>query len=226
MSRPQQTKSQASRLYLVTPAVEDAAAFAGELAAALAAADIAAVLLRLSASDERTKINRVKTLAPIAQDRGVALLLDGDAGLVARGGADGAHLSDIEAFLSAREILKPGRIAGCGGLASRHDAMTAAEQGADYVMLGDSRPAARAARDDSGAARSIPDAVLERVRWWSEVFEVPCVAVAASLDQVGPLAAAGADFVAVGDFIWSEPRGAAAALAAAAQALAAPEAVA
>ena len=33
-----------------------------------------------------------------------------------------------------------------------------------------------------------------------------------SLDEVEPLARAGADFVLVGDFIWADPRGAAAAL--------------
>ena len=55
------------------------------------------------------------------------------------------------------------------------------------------------------------------------MFEIPCVAMAQSLDEVGPLAAAGADFVAVGDFIWNDPRGAAAALAAAAASLPSPE---
>jgi thiamine-phosphate pyrophosphorylase len=217
MPDPRATKSQAvPRLYLITPAVEDAAAVARELAAVLGAADVAAVLLRLAATDERTKINRIKTLAAAVQDKGVALLIDGDPELVARGGADGAHLIGIETFLAAREILKPDRIAGCGGLTSRHDAMTAAEQGADYVMLGDAR----------SGARTLLGRTVQRVGWWAELFEVPCVGFAHHPDEVGPLAAAGADFVAVGDFIWSDPRGVAAALAAAAQVLAAPEAAA
>ena len=65
------------RLYLVTPQVADAAAFAPQLEAALAAGDVAAVLLRLAEADERTLINRAKTLAEIVQRRDVALLLDG-----------------------------------------------------------------------------------------------------------------------------------------------------
>jgi thiamine-phosphate pyrophosphorylase len=73
--------------------------------------------------------------------------------------------------------------------------------------------------------RPVLGSILERVGWWSEVFEVPCVAFAENLDEVGPLAAAGADFVAVGDFVWADDRGAAA-LNAAAKALAASEAVA
>jgi thiamine-phosphate pyrophosphorylase len=85
--------------------------------------------------------------------------------------------------------------------------MTAAEQGADYVMFGDAQDGKRASFD----------AIVERVAWWAEVFEIPCVAMAQSFDEVGPLAAAGADFVAVGDFIWNDKRGVTAALAAAAQ---------
>lgn len=191
-------------------------AFAPTLAAALNAADIAAVRLRLGDSDDRSHVNCVKSLAPVAQDKGVALLLDGRTDLVARGGADGAHLSGIESFLAALDTLKPARIAGCGGLASRHDAMVAAERGADYVMFG----------DVAGGRRPSFEATIERVAWWAEVFEVPCVALAATLDEVGQLAAAGADFIAVGDFIWDDPRGAAAALSAAAKRLGAPETVA
>ena len=41
--------------------------------------------------------------------------------------------------------------------------------------------------------------------WWAELFELPCVGYAASLDEVGPLAQAGADFVALGDWIWTQP---------------------
>ena len=217
MAQPQRTERQrpAPRLTLVTPRIEDAAAFARPLAEALAAADIAAVLLRLAPADERTLINRVKTLAPVVQQREVALLLDGDAGVAVRGGADGAHLTGLTDFLAALDGLKPARIAGCGGLATRHDAMTAAERGADYVMFG----------EPLAGRRPAFEAILERVAWWAEVFEVPCVGFAATLDEVGPLASAGADFVALGEDIWNDSRGTAIAVAEAAQRLAAPETV-
>jgi len=186
----------APRLYLVTPPVADAAAFAAPLAEALAAADVAAVLLRLADADERSLINRIKTLAPAVQDKDAALIIDGHADLVARGGADGAHLTGIAAFSAALDMLKPDRIAGCGGLHSRHDAMTAAEAGADYVMFGEPDP--------SGARPGFA-AIEERVTWWAEVFEIPCVGYAASLDEVAPLVKAGADFVALGDWLWRDP---------------------
>ena len=174
------------------------------------------MLLRLADADERTQINRVKALAPIVQDKGVALLLDGHANLVARSGADGAHLTGIEAMNAAIEALKPDWIAGVGGLASRHDAMLAGENKADYVMFGDA----------PGGRRPEFGAILERVEWWCEIFQVPCVALAAGMDEIAPLASAGADFIAVGDFIWSDRNGAAGALAASARMLALTEATA
>ena len=126
-SRPKQAEPRPTpRLYLVTPPVADAAAFAAPLAEALAAGDAAAVLLRLTGADERRLINVAKTLGPVAQNKDVALLLDGHADLVARAGCDGAHLTGLDDFNAAIATLKPDRIAGVGGLTSRHDAMTAA----------------------------------------------------------------------------------------------------
>jgi thiamine-phosphate pyrophosphorylase len=121
----------------VTPLLTDSGSSGADLAGALGATDIAAVLVRLADADERTLIGRGKALAPIVQGAGAALLLDRRAELAARAGADGAHLAGIEDFNAALAILKPERIAGCGGLSSRHDAMLAAEAGADYVMFGE-----------------------------------------------------------------------------------------
>jgi thiamine-phosphate pyrophosphorylase len=51
------------------------------------------------------------------------------------------------------------------------------------------------------------------------LFEIACVAYAAGEDEVTPLVRTGADFVALGDWIWSAPEGAAKAVAAAAASL-------
>jgi thiamine-phosphate pyrophosphorylase len=224
------------RLYLITPPVAEPAAFAPQLEAALGAGDVAAVLLRLAAADERTLINRTKILAETVQRRDVALLVDNRPGIVARAGADGAHVSGIEAFAAALALLKPDRIAGAGGLVSRHDAMLAAETGADYVMFGEPPPypppqagegshhfpPPRAGEGQGGGPRRrMPfDDILERLTWWAELFEIPCVGYAASRDEVAPLAQTGADFIALGEWIWTEPQNTAATIAAAAQQLA------
>lgn len=203
MASKSETIRPAARIYLVTPPLADIAAFSPRLSEALQSADVAAVLVRLENADERTLINRIKALARAIQESGAALLVEAHPEIVARAGADGAHLIGIDAFEDGAALLKPERIAGCGGLATRHDAMLAAEGGADYVMFGE---------PDSGGMRPSFGAVRERVAWWAEVFEVPCVGYAGTLAEAGTLAAAGADFVALGDAVWTYEQGPAAAL--------------
>jgi thiamine-phosphate pyrophosphorylase len=198
------------RLYLATSEVDDSSQLAAQLAELLAAADVAAVLLRLKQTDQRTMISRVKTLAPVIQNAGAALLLDGHAELVARGGADGAHLTGLAAMEEALPSLKPDRIAGIGGLATRHDSMAAGELGADYVLFGE---------PDAKGQRPSTEAIAERLQWWDELFEPPCVGFAVSREEASEFAAAGADFVLVGDFIWADPHGAKAALIGAGEAI-------
>ena len=65
---------------------------------------------------------------------------------------------------------------------------------------------------DANGQRPSTEAIAERLQWWDELFEPPCVGFAASREEAGEFAAAGADFVLVGDFIWADPRGAEAAL--------------
>ena len=192
------------RLYLATPVVDDPTALAAGLPGLLAGANVAAVLVRLGETDPRGTIARIKALAPAIQNAGAALLLDGHVELVARSGADGAHLCGIEELEEALPSLKPDRIAGVGGLATRHDSMAAGELGADYVLFGE---------PDALGRRPSPEAIAERLEWWAELFEPPCVGYAASREEAYEFALAGADFVLVGECIWTDPRGAAAALA-------------
>jgi thiamine-phosphate pyrophosphorylase len=163
------------RLYLLTPGVSDPVALSGALAEIFRAADVAAVLLHPRDADERGLINKAKAVAPAVQASGAALIIAGRPDIVARAGA-----------------------AGAGGLRSRHDAMVAAEAGADYVMFGE---------PDAVGHHPSRDAVIERVAWWAEVFEIPCVGYAGALDDIDALAAAGADFVAIGDALFEDPRG-------------------
>jgi thiamine-phosphate pyrophosphorylase len=196
------------RLYLATPVVDDPTALVASLPGLLAGADIAAVLLRQKPADPRGMIARIKALAPVVQGGGAALLVDGNFDLVVRSGADGAHLTGIEALTEALPTLRPATlkqdwIAGVGGLATRHDSMSAGEAGADYVLFGE---------PDAQGLRPSVEAIAERLQWWAELFEPPCVGFAASPDEAAEFTAAGADFILAGDFVWSDPRGAAAAI--------------
>lgn len=196
----------APRLYLVTETVDDAGALARALSRAIAANDVAAVLLRLPDQDDEQRIAFAQTIAAPVQDGGVALLLDAGPDLVARSGADGAHFDSWRAFAAGAKKLQPARIAGAGGLQTRHDAMLAAEAGADYVMFG----------EPTGSGALPPfSAVIERVSWWSDVCEPPCVGYARHTADVAALVDAGADFIALGEHLWNDAQ----ALASAADAL-------
>jgi thiamine-phosphate pyrophosphorylase len=194
----------AARLMLITPVLHKGTDVAGPLAAALAAGDIACVLLRHAARDEREAKALVKTLAPLIQEHGAALLVEGDPRLAAHVQADGVHMAAPgEPLVEAVERLKPDRIVGCAGLGSRDDAMRVGEMDVDYLMFGEAR-----------ADGSTPDAAwtLERVGWWAEIFNIPCVGYAHALAEVEPLALAGAEFVALGEAVFADPRGPAAAV--------------
>jgi thiamine-phosphate pyrophosphorylase len=200
------------RLMLFGPPISDVEIFAGSLRAALSAGDIAAVVVDLKGFDGRGLVNAVKHLAPIAQGKGAALLLTDQPESVARGGADGVHLTDPSGLAAALDLVKSkDRIVGVGGLKLRDDAMAAAEKGVDYVLFGEQR-----------ANGSFPPlaSVIERVGWWAEIFETPCVAFAPDLDAVDDLAATGAEFVALGEAAWTHAGGPAAAIGSALQRLA------
>jgi thiamine-phosphate pyrophosphorylase len=183
-------------LYLVTPLLSaaDADAFAKIFAEALKAAPVACALVRL-APDALTHAEAVA--APVlraATDAGCAVLIESDVRLAARLGADGVHVAGAGAELEAAiKRLKPDRIVGAGSLRTRDEAMTAAEMGADYVMFGEPHEGTR--------AMSLA-LLTERVAWWAEIFETPCVVCADTAAAAGALADAGADFVALGKAIW------------------------
>lgn len=205
----------AARLYLITPVLEDAS-FAPQLSEACATGAVAAVLLRLASADERSLTNQVKALAPAAQEHGAAVIIttEGKADLAtiaARGGADGVHIAGDPALArELRERLKSERALGVGAIRTKDDAMTLGEAGVDYLLFGEPRP--------DGSLPSL-ESVVERASWWAEIFETPCAAYAPSLDAVETLAATNAEFVALGDAIWSHPDGPAAAVKAAAEIL-------
>ena len=187
------------RLYLITPPLgfADLDAFAARFAAVLAAGDVASALARVAPGSEGDAKRIVARLAEIAAAADVALLVENDARLAPRAGADGAHVAGAGAELAqALASLHPERIVGAGELRLRDDAMSAGEAGADYVMFGEPRP--------DGYTPPFEE-TLARVDWWAEIFQTPCVGFAGTLEQAETLASAGADFVALGDAIWRAP---------------------
>lgn len=188
------------RLYLITPLIQDPAAFAPQVDEALAAGDVACVLLRFGDTPIASSRGQIELVRSI-QARDVAALVVNDVGLALALEADGVHVDGAGDLSDALRRLKPSRIVGIGGLTTRDDAMLAGERDVDYLMFG-----------DGGTTEPFAER-LDRVAWWAEIFRVPCVAHAEALDEIEALAAAGAEFVALGASVWDDPRRPAAAMA-------------
>lgn len=178
-----------SRLYVVVVAGADP-----QQVAALLDAAGAATMLIVAGAEGALSAATARPLVELAQNKDVAALIEGDAQLARTLRADGVHLpwsSNVVAqFSEAREILGTRYIVGVDVGRSRHDAMTLAEEGADYIAFG--IPPHVEDRDTAKARQ------LELIAWWGEIFEIPCVAfdVDSGADAVA-LAAAGADFIAL-----------------------------
>ncbi|MEL0106193.1 MAG: thiamine phosphate synthase [Rhodospirillales bacterium] len=194
------------RLYLITPPRLEPTAFSDTLAQALDAGDVAAVQLRLKDVDDDAICRAAEVLAPIAQSRDVAFIMNDRPDLAQRTGCDGVHVGQQDAsYKDARALLGPSAIVGVTCHDSRHLAMEAGDQGADYVAFGAFFPT------DTKETQHKPDP--EILTWWSEATTVPCVAIGGiTVENCPPLVYAGADFLSVISGVWNYPDGPAAAV--------------
>lgn len=187
------------RLYLITPPVLPPG-FDDQLAAALDAGDVACLQLRLKDAPRDEVKRAITRLMPIAQGRDVAFLLNDDAPLAAEMGCDGVHLGQSDGDHAGARMLLSGKILGITCHSSRHLAMTAGEMGADYVAFGAFFPTA--------TKETQHVAGLDLLEWWSELMEVPSVAIGGiTAENCAPLVRAGADFLAVVGAVWNHPEG-------------------
>lgn len=200
------TAEERCRLYLITPPRIDAAAFADTLAAALDAGDAACVQLRLKDVGDDEIRRAADLLRPVSQDRDVAFIMNDRPDLAVETGCDGVHVGQDDApYGEARALMGPDAIIGVTCKSSRHLAMEAAEQGADYVAFG--------AFFDSSTKQRTTEANPEILAWWNEIMTVPSVAIGGiTVENCAPLVRAGADFLAVVSAIWDHPDGPAAAV--------------
>jgi thiamine-phosphate pyrophosphorylase len=190
-----------TRLYLITPPALDPDRFANDLQDALAGGDVASLQLRLKDVEDDAVRRATQILRPIAQDRGVAFIMNDRPDLAAELDCDGVHVGEEDMpYAEARRLLGPDRIVGVTCGASRDRAITAAEAGADYVAFGAFFPSAtKAAKHHANP---------ELLRDWSETTVVPCCAIGGITQRnCEPLVEAGADFLAVISAIWSHPKG-------------------
>lgn len=191
-----------TRLYLVSPErLDHPDLFAADLRAALDGGDVAAFQLRLKDVDDAAIARAADALRPICQQRGVAFIMNDRPDLAVRLDCDGVHIGQEDMpYAEARRIVGPDRQIGVTCKSSRHLAMEAAEAGADYVAFG--------AFFASTTKTVTTPADLEILTWWSELMEIPCVAIGGiTVENCRPVIAAGADFLAVASGVWNHRNG-------------------
>jgi thiamine-phosphate pyrophosphorylase len=195
-----------AQIFLIADPDADPATCLRLLDEALAATQVAALLLRRGSRGEGSYKALVKAVAPRAQAAGVAVLIEGDPGLVRTLGVDGVHVEGgINEVRAATQALKPDFIVGAGNIASRHDAMSKGELGPDYIFFGP----LSGARDPEQR---------EMARWWAEIMEVPSV-LSDPAATAETATAEGSEFIALSDSLWTAPEGVTARLGAIARAL-------
>lgn len=193
-----------TRLVLLAPHGLSLESLVAKMRAALDGGPVDAVILALPDLDDRAKINYAKAIAEIVQPQGAALVIDGEFETVMRSGADGIHIrtpQGLDAILDRDP--KHERMIGVGGMRTRHEAMEAAEAGADYILFGEPRPDG-----------FIPpfDETLDAAAWWAELFNTPGIAFAGQIGDVGRLAATGIEFIGLGSAVFDHPDGPASAV--------------
>ena len=173
-----------AELVLIAPPDAPADRLSAALSAALDRGPVSALLLPRGRRSENDYKSLVKTVTPLAQARGTAVLVEGDPGLVRKLGVDGLHVPlGVNAVREAVEALKPDFIVGVGDVRSRHDAMQKGELDIDYILFGPlSGPMDETAR--------------ELARWWAETMQVPSIFSDPEADPAA-LDGAGCDFVAL-----------------------------
>jgi len=155
----------------------------------IASTEIACVLL--AESDVALVLDEASEFVRRTQEHGIAVLVENQVELALSLGADGVHLTDAEetTYAQARTRLGNASILGVSCGENRHAAMTLAEMGADYIAF--------------GGAPLESERRAELIAWWSEVFQVPCVALdVEDAEEAARLAKLGADFVVPSESLW------------------------
>lgn len=182
------------QLYLITPSNTDLSLFSDTLVSVLDATEVACLRLSTAGMDEETVRRAADAFREITHARDIPLVIEHHAKMVTPLGLDGVHLGDGSRRVRAtRDDLGSDAIIGANSGTQRHDGISAAEAGADYVSFG---PVGASALGDGSQAE------IDLFSWWSEMIEVPIVAEGnldeeqlATLSQI-------TDFVAIGPEIW------------------------
>ena len=190
-----------AKIYLISPAQIELKSFSNNLKNALETNLVPVFQLRLKnyANEELLKIG--KELRKICHDYNCLFFLNDSYQMALDVGANGVHLGAEDGSIkNARQNSSSNFLIGASCYDSRHLAMEAAEQGADYVSFGAFFP--------SKTKKSRGNPQPEILTWCEELMNIQSVAIGGIDDQnCGVLAKAGADLLAVISYVWQHPEG-------------------
>ena len=169
-----------SRFYLVAPPSLDPINIIACAKAACASADCASIIVPESVSTENVAA---------LQELGLAVFLqDVEPRIVSRLRADGLHLNTMDhVIVDLRMSLPRDAMVGINAGTSRHTAMEAAEQGADYVAF-------------NQKSQTVGEPLI---KWWNDIAEIPAVPFdAVTLSELATILPHNPDFIRPSDDMW------------------------
>ena len=206
-----------TRLYLISPPTIDLKTFAGKLEDAFsggatpaqageASNIIGSFQLRLKNTPDHDIIEAANVLIPICHAHDTAFILNDRPDLAVASNADGVHIGQEDGSVKkARAIVGSERVIGVSCHDSRHLAMEAGEEGADYVAFGAFYPTKSKSPEALAKYGTPTPDILE---WWQTYMVLPCAAIGGiTPNNCMPLVKAGADFIAVITAVWEHPDG-------------------
>jgi len=186
-----------TKLYLITPSKININKFSVSLDEVLKTSLVSCLQLRLKDVKDKDIIEAARILKPICNNYDVPFILNDRLDLVRELEVDGVHLGQEDASISeARKLLGPNAIIGASCYNSKHQAMEAAEAGANYVAFG--------AFFDTKTKNPKTRAKINTIKDWVFISDVPCVAIGGiNPSNCIELVSAGVDFLAVIGCIWN-----------------------
>jgi len=190
-----------AQIYLISPPQIELKDFSLKLEKALKTGFVPSFQLRLKnySPSEIKKISQ--EIKKICDENNCLFLLNDFYEIALEVGASGVHVGiDDKKISQIRQNSPKNFVIGASCYDSKHLAMEAGEQGADYISFG--------AFFETQTKISRGKPTVEILNWASEILNLPIVAIGGINDKnCGELVKNGADFLAVISYVWQHPKG-------------------
>lgn len=195
-----------TQIYLISPPQIELKTFSQRLENALKTNLVPTFQLRLKNYPAAEVKKIAQELLKICQDNNCLFLLNDSYQMALDIGAGGVHLGVEDGSIATARKKSPANfVIGASCYDSKHLAMEAGEQGADYVSFG--------AFFESKTKVSRGRPTLEIIEWCNEIMNLPIVTIGGiTAENCQPLIRSGADFLSVISYVWDHPQGEVAAL--------------